>query len=69
MKEGAKTPPPRTTPPAAHLQDLEKSLTRQLGLRVQVRAGAKKGKGRLVIHYASLDQFDELLTRLNVRTD
>lgn len=54
---------------AAHLLDLEKSLSRQLGLRVQLRAAAKKGKGRLVIHYGSLDQFDELLNRLGVSAE
>ena len=52
--------------PSAHLQDLEKSLTRQLGMRVQLRSAANKKKGKLILHYASLDQFDELLTRLGV---
>jgi ParB family chromosome partitioning protein len=56
-------------PASAHLLDLEKSLTRQLGLRVQLRSAAKKGKGRLILHYASLDQFDELLSRLGVNSD
>ncbi len=37
-------------------------------MKVQVRS-AKKGKGRLVIHYASLDQFDELMTRMGVQSD
>jgi ParB family chromosome partitioning protein len=50
---------------AAHLQDLERSLARQLGMRVQVRSGAK-GKGRLILHYNSLDQFDDLLQKLGV---
>ena len=50
----------------AHLQQLEKSLARQLGLRVQLKRAAKKGKGRMVIHYRSLDQFDELIGRLGV---
>src|SRR4051812_8654135 len=56
------------SPPSAHLQDLERNLTRQLGLRVQVKSGAKKGRGRLVIHYGSLGQFDGLIARLGVRT-
>jgi ParB family transcriptional regulator, chromosome partitioning protein len=56
------------SPVSAHVQDLEKTLARQLGMRVQVRS-MKKGKGRLVIHYASLDQFDELLGRLGVQAD
>lgn len=53
---------------SAHLLDLEKTIARQLGMRVQVRA-ASKSKGRLVIHYGSLDQFDDLLKKLNVRID
>jgi ParB family chromosome partitioning protein len=57
---------PKATVSSAHVVDLEKTLARQLGMRVQLRAG-KKGKGRLVIHYGSLDQFDELLTRIGVR--
>jgi ParB family chromosome partitioning protein len=51
---------------SAHLLDLEKSLSRQLGLRVQVRSGKKKGRGRLILHFGSLDQFDELMGRLGV---
>ncbi len=53
----------------AYAQELEKSLSRQLGLRVQLRTGAKKGKGRLILHYASLDQFDELMGRLGIKVD
>jgi ParB family transcriptional regulator, chromosome partitioning protein len=56
------------TPSAAHLADLEKSIARQLGLRAQVRASSK-GKGRLVLHYANLDQFDGLMARLGIKVD
>lgn len=52
-----------------HLQQLEKSLTRQLGLRVQLRSAAKAGRGRLTIHYGSLDQFDDLMKRLDVNAE
>jgi ParB family chromosome partitioning protein len=58
----------KPTGSAAHLQDLEKSLTRQLGLRVQLRS-ATKGRGRLILHYASLDQFDDLLLKLGAKVD
>ena len=61
-------PPPRGSGTTPHLQDLEKSIARQLGMRVQLRS-TRKGRGRLVIHYASLDQFDELLARMGVRTE
>jgi ParB family chromosome partitioning protein len=54
--------------PSAHILDLEKSLSRQLGMRVQVRSGAK-GKGRLIFHYSSLDQFDELLQKLGAKAE
>jgi len=67
IQQGAKvsdTAPANT--PSAHIQDLERSISRQLGMKVQVRS-AKKGKGRLVIHYASLDQFDELMQRMGVQ--
>jgi ParB family transcriptional regulator, chromosome partitioning protein len=60
--------PRRPSGSAAHLADLEKSVSRQLGMRVQVRSSGK-GRGRIVIHYASLDQFDELLAKLGVKTD
>ncbi|HEY8751799.1 MAG TPA: ParB/RepB/Spo0J family partition protein [Tepidisphaeraceae bacterium] len=63
------TPRAGAAPSSAHQVDLEKSLTRQLGLRVQLRTAAKKGKGRLILHYASLDQFDELLSRLGVSAE
>ena len=71
LQENA-VPTPKAAVPAnssAHLQDLEKSLSRQLGMRVQIRSGAKKGRGRLILHYASLDQFDELLGRLGVKAE
>jgi ParB family chromosome partitioning protein len=62
------SPTPAPAAPSAHIQDLERSLSRQLGMKVQVRS-AKKGKGRLVIHYASLDQFDDLMGRLGVNAE
>jgi ParB family chromosome partitioning protein len=52
-----------------HLQDLEKTFARQLGMRVQIRAGKNKSKGKLIIHYGSLDQFDQLQERLGVKVD
>jgi ParB family chromosome partitioning protein len=62
---------PKSAPaePSPHIRDLEGTLSSQLGLRVQVRSGAAKGKGRVVIHYGSLDQFDQLLERLGVKAE
>lgn len=65
-------PPTGTRSPAPlspHIADLEKSLARQLGMRVQVRSGAKQGQGKLIVHYATLDQFDEVLSRLGLKPE
>jgi len=71
IQGGPAAPPPRKpgAPLSPHIQDMEKSISRQLGLRVQLRTGPKKGRGRLIIHYANLDQFDDLLQRLGVKSD
>jgi len=67
--------PPATEPtlPAkentAHIRDLEKTITSTLGMKVQLRATGKKGRGKLTIHYATLDQFDGLLEKLGVRPE
>lgn len=63
----AKTAKPSSQ--SAHAADLEKSLARQLGMRVQLRSGASKSKGRLILHYSTLDQFDDLLNRLGVKVE
>jgi ParB family chromosome partitioning protein len=60
--------PAKVSGTAAHILDLEKNIARQLGMRVQIKS-MKKGRGRLVIHYGSLDQFDELLGRMGVQSE
>ncbi len=57
---------PGKSQPSAHLRDLEINLTKQLGMRVQVRSGATKSKGKMVIHYNSLDEFDQLVERMGI---
>lgn len=69
IQSGAKPPARPPTGISPHIQDLEKSLSRQLGMRVQVRSSSRKGRGRLVIHYSSLDQFDELIGRLGLSAE
>jgi len=63
-----------TTPKAGgakpvYLADLEKQITEQLGTRVKLKAGRKKGAGTLSIDFYSLDQFDQLMERMKVKTD
>jgi ParB family chromosome partitioning protein len=64
----AAPPVARTVSTSPHIADLEQSIARQLGMRVQIRS-ARKGKGRLVVHYASLDQFDDLMKRMGVKVE
>lgn len=52
-----------------YLADLEKQIAAQLGTKVHIRAGRKKGAGTLSIEFYSLDQFDALVGRLGVHTD
>jgi len=54
---------------ANNLVDLEKQIGEQLGTRVKLKAGRKKGAGTLAIDFYSLDEFDALLARMDVKTD
>ncbi len=44
--------------------NLETELSDALGTRVSIQARARRGAGRLVIEYASLDQLDSLVAKL-----
>lgn len=50
----------------AYLRDLEKQLAEQLGTKVQLATGRKKGHGKLTIEFYSLDQFDAIVSKLGV---
>jgi ParB family chromosome partitioning protein len=67
---GSQPGPTADRPPRSrHFEDLERQIGEQLGTRVTLAAGRKKGAGKLTIEFYSLDQFDSLLTRLGVSTD
>ena len=53
----------RSPKPDRDLQRLEEELSGSLGTTVEIRS-AKKGSGKLVLHYASLDHLEQLLKRL-----
>lgn len=55
---------PNTSPVQIHLRHLADELGRHLGTRVRIEAGRKKGSGKLVIDFYSLDEFESLLDRL-----
>jgi ParB family chromosome partitioning protein len=45
------------------LARLEEEISGRLGTTVEIRAG-RKGSGKLVLHYSSLDHLDELVKKL-----
>jgi len=55
-------PSPRSAPDA-DIRSLQEDLSTRLGARVLVQHGAS-GKGRLVIHYNTLDELDGILNRV-----
>ena len=45
-------------------EELEKQLAEYLGTRVKLQLGRKKGSGRLVLDFYTLDQFDGLMQKI-----
>lgn len=64
LAAGAKDTPARRPPPEADADTraLERTLEQQLGLKVAIEHGDRGG--RLVLHYRTLDQLDDVLKRL-----
>jgi ParB family chromosome partitioning protein len=48
------------------ITDLERRLTSQLSAKVKIIPGRKKHSGRVVIHYAGLDDFDRILEQIGI---
>jgi ParB family chromosome partitioning protein len=51
-------------PRSAHVADLEKRLGTHLGTKVGITLGRQKGRGKMVIEFYSLQQFDGLLEKI-----
>jgi ParB family chromosome partitioning protein len=47
-----------------NILDLEQQMTRSISTKVQILPARKKGKGKVVIEYYSLDDFDRILDRI-----
>jgi ParB family chromosome partitioning protein len=50
----------------AHIEDLQTQIGQQLGTKIQIKPGRKKGSGALTLNFYSLDQFDTFLQKLGV---
>jgi len=53
----------RAARPDRDLGRLEEEVSGRLGTTVEIRAG-RKGQGRIIVHYSSLDHLDQLLKKL-----
>ena len=58
------TPAPRSKPP--HILDLENKLASQLGTRVSIETRKNGQRGRIIIEFYSLDEFDGMMERLGL---
>ncbi len=45
---------------SAHIIDLEQELSRKLGTKLRIFPGRRKGTGKIVIQYFTLDEFDRI---------
>jgi len=54
---------------SAHLRDMEQRFERALKTKVAIREGKRKGTGRIVIDFFTLDDFDRVAERLGVSAE
>lgn len=51
------------------IRSLEQNFAQALGTKVEIDESRRKGSGKIVIHYFSLDDFDRVAERLGVATE
>ena len=54
---------------SAHVIELEQELSRKLGTKLRIFPARRKGSGKLVIQYFSLDEFDRIVEALTGKSD
>ncbi len=68
-RDGGATSPlaGRVKEASAHVADLEGQFQRALGLKVRIQERRGKGRGRIIIDYNNLDEFDRVAAALGVQ--
>lgn len=51
------------------IRELEETFIRALGTKVEINESRRKGKGKLIIHYRTLEDFDRICERLQIATE
>jgi ParB family transcriptional regulator, chromosome partitioning protein len=65
VADALKRPMPRARlRPDRDVERLEEEVSQRLGTTVRIRHAGKKGAGKLIVHYASLEHLDQLLAKL-----
>lgn len=59
---------PASSSGRAHLDDLERQLSEHLGTKVHIQTGRTRDRGRLVVEFYDLEQFDGLLARVGFKS-
>ena len=50
-----------------HIIDLEQKMTQSLGTKVIIKTSGRKGqRGKIIIEYYNLDDFDRIMERLKI---
>ncbi|MFA5139545.1 MAG: ParB/RepB/Spo0J family partition protein [Elusimicrobiota bacterium] len=55
---------PRRFEKSADVRALEKELEQSLGTRVEIRTAVDQKKGRIIVHFYSIQEFDKIMKRL-----
>jgi hypothetical protein len=53
----------------AHIVDLERRLQSLLGTKVIIKPNKRTNKGRIIIDYHSIDEFDRLTEQMGLATE
>jgi len=67
--EAIRGPADRADAKRVQIRNLEEAFTRALGTKVEIQEAARKGKGKITIHYFSLDDFDRVMERLGIEPE
>ena len=70
--EGTGQRPPSRPPASGKAQyalDLERQISQAIGTKVTIRPGKAKNRGRIIIEYYSLDDFDRITEALGARLE
>lgn len=69
LLEGAKRSPAEKREKAAHIVDLERRLQTVLGTKVRIEPNRRGQRGRIVIDYYSIDEFERLTESMGLRSE